>query len=843
MMLLLSRRILRAASFPVCLLLVLACQQAAAADAWRDPSQPVERRVESLLTAMTQEQKIALVAAESDEDHTPLLQLGLPVLRRVDASCGLRGDYGVTALPVPISLAASFDAGLARSYGRLIAEEALDKRWNVILGPTLDIARDPLNGRTAEGFGEDPLLSGEMASAVVNGMQSLPVLAMAKHYTAYQRENDRLTMDVRLSERALREIYNRPFEVLFEKSRIGALMGSYPRINGVFACENKELLSVASQDPRFQGFFATDYEAGQDGVAQINAGIDSWSLQPNRRERAAFKDGRIPAARLDDAVRRVLRPVFSLGLFDHTGRAQAVAVASTAEHRRLALEAAIAGSVLLKNQGGLLPLRSDTRIALIGPAGADFITGVQGSSYVRPGHGLNPVEAISALASNSGCVTHTQGSLGDVPLEPLSPFYPKGHTLLAEGGQPGWTLEVFSNETLTGVPARVLLSKDGVLSESGLPGNPGAWSARLSATLTLDSDSLARFSVLCGGSCVLRVNDEIVLKGRRAQAHFFAGDGGPYAYPLQGCARFRAGIPARVTVEYSTMGSVWARELRIGWQRTESLRDRAVAAAKAADVAVVFVNEVSGEEMDHETLSLPGDQEALIEAVAAANPKTVVILNTPSALVMPWLSKVRAVLDVWYPGTMGGEALARMLYGLSEPGGRLPLSFPASDSERPKAYDGSGTMVYEEGVFVGYRYYQNKHLSTLFPFGYGLGYATPELKLVSLKAAPASEPSVLAHLRLRVNNPSQRSTTVRVQVYARPPTGAKTVFPVRVLAAFRSLQVKAGASEELELALERSSLSYWDEASHAWGLIPGEWLLELGQNVDDTTPCGHLQLP
>jgi len=382
-----------------------------------------------------------------------------------------------------------------------------------------------------------------------------------------------------------------------------------------------------------------------------------------------------------------------------------------------------------------------------------------------------------------------------------------------------------------------------VLQESGLPDNPASWSARLSATLTLDGDSLTRFSVLCGGTCVLRVNGEIVLQGRRAQAHFFAGDGGPYSYPLQGCARFKAGVPALVTVEYSTRGSVWARELRVGWQRTEVLREKAVAAARAAEVAVVFVNEVSGEEMDHESLRLPGDQDALVEAVAQANPNTVVILNTPSALSMPWLSKVGAVLDVWYPGTMGGEAIARMLYGIDEPAGRLPLSFPASETERPMPYDGSGTMHYDEGVFIGYRFYQQKQLRPLFPFGHGLGYAAPDVKVLGLETCGDPQSVIAARLRVRAGNPASRATTAVLQVYARPPAGAAIAMPTKILAGFIAAQLKPGSSEALEIGIERRSFCHWDEARHCWGTLPGIWSLELGLNADDTQPCGQVQFP
>lgn len=821
---------------------LLAAGTSPLADAWRDASKSPELRAEALLAAMTQDERITLVSAESDADLAPLAHLGLPLLRRVDASCGLRGDAGATALPVPISLASSFDRTLAKSYGELIADEAMLKGWNVILGPTLDIARDPLNGRTAEAFGEDPVLSGEMGAAVVNGMQSRPVLSMAKHYTAYHREDDRLTMDVRLSTRALQEVYNRPFDILLDRTRVGALMGSYPRINGTFACENRELLSLITGDARFHGYFATDYEAGADGVAQFNAGIDSWSLQPNRRDLKAFSDGRIGKARLDEAALRILRPVFALGLFDHPLRARPVAVSSLRAHRSLALRAAVAGSVLLKNEQALLPLSPSTRVAVIGPAGADFITGVQGSSYVRPGSAPSALEAISDHAASADLVCHAQGSAGDLPLEPLSPFYPKGHALRDLEGNPGWTLEWFENDSLSGTPSQKRNTPEASLSRQWTPGTASSWSARLSARLSLDSDDLVRFSILCGGTVCVRVDGKSVLSGRRAQPHFFAGDGGPYSYPLQGVARLRAGVPVLLTVEYSSRGAVWSQECRLGWQRVGALHAKAVAAARAAEVAVVIVNEVSGEEMDRTSLHLPGDQEALIEAVAEANPNTLVVLNTPSAVVMPWLSKVRAVLDLWYPGVMGGEALARMLYGIDEPTGRLPLSFPAAESERPQAYDGSGSIRFDEGVLVGYRYLQHKGVKPLFPFGHGLSYSSFEVASVSLEQLPAPGSPVFARVHATLRNPGLRSSRVVLQAYACPPASGAIEMPRRMLAGFSSVVVEAGSSREAAVDIDARIFRYWDERGACWRMLPGNWTIELGADSEHTAACGTLPI-
>ena len=323
---------------------------------WRDATQSPDVRAAQLLKTMTLDQKVALVSATDPGEYAPLAPLGIPPLTRVDASSGLRGDRGVTAFPVPLQLGASFDVELAAEYGKAIAQEARGKGWNVILGPTVDVARDGLTGRLTESFGEDALVNAQMGSAVAAAMQEQGVIAMAKHYTAYHTERERLTMGVEVSQRALHEVYNLPFFYLVEKAHIGSLMGSYPKVNGKFMLENPELIAQIKQHG-FKGYMATDFMGGADGVAQFNAGIDSWSLQPFLRQSAALRDGRIAPARLDDAVRRTLWTLFSTGTFDRPVTDTPAAVVTTPAHQALALKVAQSGTVLLKNEDGVLPLK------------------------------------------------------------------------------------------------------------------------------------------------------------------------------------------------------------------------------------------------------------------------------------------------------------------------------------------------------------------------------------------------------------------------------------------------------------------------------------------------------
>jgi beta-glucosidase len=288
-----------------------------------------------------------------------------------------------------------------------------------------------LTGRLTESFGEDALVNAEMGSAVAAAMQGEGVIAMAKHYTSYHTERERLTMGVEVSQRALHEVYNLPFYYLVGKAKIGSLMGSYPKVNGKFMLENAELISQIKQYG-FKGYMATDFMGGSDGVAQFNAGIDSWSLQPFLRQPAALRDGRIAPARLDDAVRRTLWTLFSTGAFDRPVTDTPAAVVTTPEHQALALKVAQAGTVLLKNEGGVLPLKRSGQIAVIGTAGKEAVTGVMWSSYVDPGQFTLPVDAIAAEAGGAK-VVYAQGTLGDAVLPSLA----TGGRHVCAAGEPG----------------------------------------------------------------------------------------------------------------------------------------------------------------------------------------------------------------------------------------------------------------------------------------------------------------------------------------------------------------------------------------------------------------------
>ena len=807
---------------------------------WRDATQRTETRVAQLFKAMTFDQKVALVNAVDPAEYAPLAPLGIPALTRVDASAGLRGDRGVTAFPVPLQLGATFDTGLAREVGKAIAEEARGKGWNLILGPTVDLARDGRSGRLTESFGEDPLLNGEMGAAETAAMQEQGVIAMGKHYTAYHTERDRVSMEVDVSSRALHEVYELPFNYLIEKGHIGALMGSYPKVNGKFMLENRELLGEIKDRAGFRGYMATDFLGGADAVAQFNAGIDSWSLQPFLRKPDAFKEGRIPQARLDDAVKRTLWALFSTGAFDRPVTTSPAAVVTTPAHQALALRVAEAGTVLLKNDDNVLPLKRSGKIAVIGPAGKEALTGVMWSTYVDPGQFVTPLDAIAASAGPAAKVVHAQGSAGDIVLPNFglveSPFAPPA-ALATPEGKPGWHATYFATDDFSGQPLRDETVKQ--IDVSGRPSvdMPPKWSARWTADYTPDHDGPVRLATSVSGTVRVKVDGHTVIDGMRSTAEGFPGSG-PYTYPIQGVVQLTRGKKVRIEVEYATAGAFTGTRIQLGWQ-PQSPIPAAVEAARTADVAVVFVNQVTGEEMDRDDYRLPGDQDALIEAVSAVNPNTVVVLNTGGAIAMPWLPKVKGVVQMWYPGSATGTGIANVLFGDAEPGGRLPVSFLADGSQGPRPYLGGGKIRYDEGVMVGYKYLVQNGQKPQFPFGHGLSYST--YRLDSLAIRPLGEADTATFVAVRVKNTGPRAGTTVIQVYSGAlPAPVET--PRLKLVGFVKVALDAGAEQTVTIPIERRLLSYWNEKRGNWTTPKGSVSVSVGFSSEDIKLKGEMVL-
>lgn len=688
-----SRRASRAL---VGIAVALASSLAACGGGDDDGAASPDERARELVARMTLEQKISQAHGAALPEDFRVVQgipaLGIPDLTVTNGPAGVGpgpqvlNNVPATALPSPLLLASTWSPAMATRYGDVQGLEMRAIGRNLLEAPDVDLARVPLNGRTFEAYGEDPELISRLGVANIRAIQSHGILAMVKHYVANNQETQRASIDVRVSERALRELYLAPFEAAVRDGDVASVMCSYNSVDGAFSCENAALLTdVLKGEWGFQGFVQSDFFAMKSTVPSALAGTDLE--MPMARFygdalHAAVRDGEVAEARLDDMLIRRFREMIRFGLFEREARISPIPAEA---HAAIAREIGAAGTVLLRNDQGVLPLdrHALTRLAVVGPWADRVASGGGGSSMVNPIRAISPLAAIRERLAGSG-------------------------------------VEV-------------------------------------------------------------------------------AGDGG-------------AGAGA------------------------------AAAIAAGADVAVVVVGSFETESRDRTTLELPDGQDAFIAAVAAANPRTVVVVHAGSPILMPWVDDVAAIVEGWYPGGEDGYITADVLFGDATPSGKLPITFPASDDQgpakTPAQYPGvDGEVFYDEGLLVGYRWYDASGEVPLFPFGFGLSYTTFAIGDLAL-SRPAIAAGGAVEVSVEVTNTGDRRGAEVVQVYvAYPPAAAA---PPKQLRAFQRVELEPGASRRVRLALDRRDLAVWDGGAGDWAVMPGTYGILAGTSAAHTPLAASL---
>ena len=839
---------------------------------WLDTTQTPEHRAEALVARLaTTDQKLAALAGGG------LRPYGIVEPNGSDGPAGPTQTPGAFSLPAPLTLAAGFDRDLARDYGGAVARQFRAAGKQRMLGPTLDIARTWQAGRLPEAYGEDPFLSGAIAAAFVRAAQAGGVGVTLKHYAVYAQEQGRTgdppfglhpAGDNIVSERTIREIYLPAFGTAVREGGALNVMCAFPRVNGTYACENPFLLGVLKTEFGMRGTVSPDFPDGQRSVIEaINAGLDNgnFGLPPADRPagpppgggppggglgalfgagvpggvdlKIAVQQGKVSEARLDDMIRRRLISMFAVGTGVSPG--QPVGKFDDEQTRAVALRTAEAGAVLLRNQHGLLPLgRSVRSIAVIGAqAGSRASVATTGSAYVEPSR---LVTALDAIKRRAGVVrvSYAQGSAG---LDAL-PSVPTA-VLRTPTGRPGLQAAYYPNANLKadGEPfaqsVEPGVNLPGPPKLAGLPANNG-WSAIWTGTLTPRKSGLHDFTIQGGGSGRLYLNGVLA-------ARFDRVDFGTVAHVTMTLA---AGKSVKVRVEYTPresapipafplLGTSLGVLMKFGWQEPDDRIARAVATAKRADVAVVFAADRHGEGADRSSLNLPGDQDALIAAVAAANPKTVVVLSTGGPVAMPWASKVSGIVEMWYSGDVFGEAASRILFGDAAPQGRLPITFPKDRTQGPGAAarnypgvaapDGAIDATYfDEQLLVGYRWWDGHKQKPLYPFGYGLTYSPMKLGDVQVAAKGKT-----VRVTGKVLNLGARSDSEVVQVYVGFPSAAGE--PPKRLAGFQRITVKPGGNGRVDIAVPASAFELWDEKAKAWTSLAGRYRVMVGRSSRD----------
>jgi beta-glucosidase len=812
----------------------------------------MSNRISDLLAQLSLEEKIALLAGSDFWHTTPIPRLNVPAIKVSDGPNGARGGMfagGVTAacFPCGASLGASWNTDLVQEVGAAIAEECQTKGARVILAPTVNIHRSPLGGRNFESYSEDPYLTGKLAAAYIQGVQSRKVGATIKHYACNDSEFERNTISTELTERPLREIYLRPFEMAIKEAKPWCVMSSYNRINGVYACDNTYLLTQVLRDEwGYGGLVMSDWMGTKSVAESIAAGQDLEMPGPTvwRGVKAleAVKEGKLSIEAVDVCAQRVLELLERAGAFADPTEPTEMAV-DRPEHRQVIRRAGAEGMVLLKNAGEALPIRAgaDKKLAVIGPnAAAARIMG-GGSARVNVHYAVTPLQGIRARAGGefaigveTGCTNHRSLPLVDMAW--------------LEGGN--FTATYFNSPDLSGpaVASAVVTRTEQVWMGPALPGvDPMNFSVRLQGRLTAPESSPYRFGLISGGQSRLFVDGALVVdnwSSQTASENYFGMGSAEVAADIP----MTAGKSYDVVVEYSREKATGFAVLRLGClpPLADDAIERAAKLAAASDVALVFAglsDEWDSEGYDRADMELPGAQNDLIEAVAAANPRTVVVLNTGGPIAMPWLDRVAAVLIAWYPGQELGNAVADVLFGDSEPSGRLAQTWPVRLEDNPAYinYPGeNGKVHYGEGIFVGYRYYEKKRVAPLFPFGYGLGYTTFAYGPAKLSAAEIKPDGALT-VSVDVTNTGARAGATVVQLYVRD-VASKLARPDKELKGFAKLALSPGETCTASFKLDREALAYYDDAAMDWVAEAGEFEVLVGASATDIRSRGSFTL-
>jgi beta-glucosidase len=811
--------------------------QAAPSDcsAWMNPRLPASTRADRVVAQMTLDEKVGMMHAISDSTHDrevpPVERLCVPALLLNNGPAGVGSSGPVqaqsTALPAPLGLAASFDPAMARAYGVVEGRETRDTGRNLMEGPDINIARTPLNGRTFEAYGEDPYLAGRIAVGNIDGIQSQGVIADAKHYLANNQETNRTTIDEHIDERTLHEIYLPAFERSARRS--GSIMCAKNKVNGAYSCEHPDLLQgVLKNDWGYRGFVVSDFNSCHDTVRCALNGLDlelpsgTWY---GDKLKAAVAAGQVPMATVDEHVHRILTTMFRFGLFD---RPQTTRPIDARRDGAVSRAAAEAGTVLLKNAGGVLPLRNDRSVALIGPGAGTAVATGGGSSGVAPIYKVSPLEAFTKRGVK---VEYAEGMPPvDLGPQPALPSY----AMTAENGAHGWTARYYDNTTWTGDPKLTRVDPwidtdpSGGIPAPGLP--PNGWSVRWTGTFTAPVDGDYTFNLTNHAHATLYLDGTSVLDNT----------GGFPGVTKSVTVHLTAGQPHPIRVD-------WAKPtgqamIELSWAPPANTPDvqiaEAVQAAKKAAVAVVFVANKDTEAIDRPTLALPGYQDKLVEAVAAANPRTVVVLDTGGPVLMPWAGKVAGVVQAWYPGEEDGNAAADVLLGDADPSGRLPITFPKSladtPANTPEQYPGvDGVATYSEGLRVGYRHYDAKNIEPLFPFGHGLSYTTFAYRHLTVRGHGAD-----VTVGADITNTGHRTGSEVPQLYVGAPGE-----PPAQLKGFTKIRLRPGQTRHVTFQLNSRSFASWDVTSHAWTVTGGTYHLMLGAGSRDVRLRREIHLP
>ncbi|SLN23443.1 Thermostable beta-glucosidase B [Aquimixticola soesokkakensis] len=801
---------------------------------------PTAARCDTLVDQLTLAEQVSLLAGQDIWSINPIERLSIGRLRVTDGPNGARGAGNLTggvksaAFPVGIALGATWNPDLLKRIGGALAEEVKDKSAHVLLAPTVNLQRGPLNGRNFECYSEDPQLTGALAVAYVQGLQAAGISATIKHFVGNESEIQRTTVSSDVDERSLRELYLVPFERAVKEAGVWGIMTSYNRLNGTFTSDHDWLLqTVLRQQWGYSGLVMSDWYGSHNGDKTLRAGLDLEMPGPTRFRGAdvvaAVERGDLPAELVRRAALNVLRLMERTGAMDGDGTLNEQAVERETT-RALIREAGADGMVLLKNEA-VLPLAPGTKVALIGPNAATARCMGGGSAQLNAHRLVSPLEGLTQ-ALGAQAITHATGCTNH-RFEP---------TLTGE-----FTVDWYDNLDLSGDPAH----RDTIeATEQFLLGKPGGgkvdpmrFSLRLRGTFTPEESGTHRIGLHVAGRAKLRLDGAPVIDAwdswERGTTFFEEG-----CDPVTSEVILEKGKSYEIEMDFHTCDYhnllVFGYGIGIGKVMGQAEIDAAADLAAQADVAVLCVGrsaEWDTEGWDLPSMSLPGLQDDLIRAVAAKAKRTVVLLQTGGPVEMPWIDAVDGVVQAWYGGQEAGHAIADVLSGAAEPRGRLAQSFPRRLADAPTmgagalAYPGvEGHIRYDEQLEIGYRHHQRHDIEPLFSFGHGLGYTEFRLGEARISADRFEETGDLS-VTVTLSNIGKAAGTTVVQLYV-APQDAPVSRPKSELKAFAKVSLDAGAAQEVTLSLSARDFAWFSVEDQAWQISQGAYDLCLGQSSD-----------
>ncbi|MEV4643443.1 glycoside hydrolase family 3 C-terminal domain-containing protein [Saccharopolyspora sp. NPDC049357] len=801
-------------------------------------------RIDDLVGKLGLEEKVRLLTGRDFWTTWPIEEIGLRRMVVSDGPSGVRGEVWDERspslnLPSATSLSSSWDTGIAARYGAVAAVEARRKGVDVVLGPTINLHRSPLGGRHFEAFSEDPLLTARLAAAYVRGLQDNGVGATPKHYVANDFETDRFTVDVRVSERALREVYLRAFEDAVVQERAWLVMSAYNSINGATATENELLETPLNSEWGFDGVVISDWTA----VRSVRSAKHAQDLvMPGPRGPwgdalvEAVRSGAIDEAVIDRKVRRILHLAARVGALEGF---EPVEPPRSEDGAAFAREAAVEGSVLLANDG-ILPLVEPARIAVIGHNALHARSQGGGSATVLPERVVSPLDGVRAAFPDA----EVSYSLGAIVQEGLA-------ELDRDAMRNPVTGELGARVEMLDAQGSLLFTEDRLAS--GLVYFGGDAPIGELATLVFETDYTPaesgpqRFGFASVGTGRIFTDGELVAE--RTTEAVGTDLGAAFLSPpaVSAPVQFRSGCSVRLRVEFSPQrvdgGLSNALSITIGTEPADVDADELIAdaarAAAGADVAVVVVgtnSRVESEGYDRTDLSLPGRQDDLVQAVLAANPRTVVLVNSGAPVLLPWREQAAAIVLNYFAGQEYGAAVGDLLTGAREPGGRLPTTWPAALDDVPvlDVTPVDGTLAYDEDIHIGYRAWLRAGAAPAYPFGHGLGYTT--WSLTDVTTTPVTDGVTTVGLTAR--NTGGRAGKHVVQVYASRPDSAVDR-PVRWLVGFATVRAEAGEVVDVRVPVHVRDLAHWDDG---WQHEPGEYTLHIGTSALDIVATTTVRL-